>query len=90
MRTHIVGTRKPVSLGFCAPVTKPVAPVQVAPAHTQFAVVSKGFALHMQGYKATRSKSGKGTMYALYSSYSAAWLHINTHKMRLYATVVSW
>lgn len=90
MRTHIVGTRKPAPLGAYKPTTKKQPPANPNPNATQYAVVSKGFATTMQGGKANRSKSGKGTMYALFSTYAQAYQHINANHMRLYASIVAW
>lgn len=92
MQTHIIGVRKPVSLGFSAPASKTAKPAvtQHALQGTCFAVVSNALAARMQGYTANKSKTGNGTMYACYGTYAQAYAHIKARKMQLYASIVSW
>lgn len=93
MQTHIIGTRKPVNLGFSAPASKIATKQAAQPVlqGTQFAVVSIALAASMQGYKSNKSKSGKGTMYAVYNTHAKAAAHIKARfGMCFYATIVSW
>jgi len=85
-RTFIVGTRKPVALGLRT--TTP----NNAPSTTtgnMFYVVSKGFAGRLQGYTSNKSKTGNGTLYAVFATRTQATAHIAKNNMRLYASVVS-
>lgn len=85
---RVVGKRYPAPLGLNAAASAPSTPV--APASgTLYYVVSKGFALPLQGYSATASKTGKGTLYAVFNTPAKATAYIKANNMRLYAAIVS-
>lgn len=85
---RVVGTRYPKPLGLSTAtraVSAPVAP----PANALHYVVSKGYALPLQGYSATVSKSGNATLYAVFNTHAQASAYIKANKMRLFAVIVS-
>lgn len=86
---RVVGSRKAAPLGLAARTGVAPAAPQAAPANALYHVVSKGYALPLQGYSATASKRGNATLYGVFSTHAQAQAYIKANKMHLYASIVA-
>lgn len=85
---RVVGTRKPAPLGLA--VRAGSTPVVVPAASSkQYHVVSKGFALPLQGYSATASKRGNATLYGVFATHAQAVSYVKSNKMQLFTSIVA-
>ncbi len=87
MATHIIGKRMPAQLGINCTVPTAVQ-TQINTANT-FYVVSRSFGGAMQGHTANKSKTGNGTLYAVFNSAQKAMAFIKANKMQFYAVMVA-
>lgn len=89
MATYILGQRQPRALGLPPkPTSNPnQQPVAYPPGTNSYAIVSRGFAGRMAGYK--HGVSSNGTLYGKFATYAAAKAYQSSNKMRLYTSIVA-
>jgi hypothetical protein len=90
VRTFIVGKRYPTLLGAQVAQAQRIVAQAHSTAQVQHAVVSRGFAGALQGYKANGAHKGNGTLYGVFASAAQAYAYQKTHRMQLYTSVLPW